>query len=119
MGQIYVAPVARVTDNDTGIGGSGGGSEFAGGYLLWTYSGFTGVDWYWGQTPITAWWAEKHSTISSTGKIYENSAAGLGEYIQDEKITELNDAFKNWDPEDKFEFIYEKGLQKNCVDWTD
>ena len=120
MGQIYVAPVARVTDNDTGIGGSGGGSEFAGGYLLWTDKGFTGKGWYWNETPISDWWHLNHGNfISDSGESYSDDAEGLGQYIREKNITELNDAFAGWAPRDKMTFIYANGLEDTCVDWME
>ena len=116
MGQIYVAPVARVTDNDTGIGGSGGST--AGGYWInWDNSGYISHGWFWNDTDNylqTGWrlavengrgYVGQGCTGNGDGQPHEDDENSFLIHIQNNHASDLNAILGSWDNDDKLAFV--------------
>lgn len=129
MGQIYVAPVARVTDNDTGIGGSGGSTAGGGYWILWTTAGYTGTGWYWKSTNnyLREGWA---NAVALNGGFVDGCKGedGTGHQATYESFyyhvthghaDNLDTVLGGWSNESKNEFInHDTDLYKSaCVTW--
>ena len=116
MGQIYVAPVARVTDNDTGIGGSGGST--AGGYWInWDNSGYISHGWFWDDTNNylqTGWrlavengggYVGQGCTGDGEGKEHTKDKASFLIHIANNHASDLNAILGSWDNNKKLAFV--------------
>lgn len=120
MGQIYVAPVARVTDNDTGIGGSTGGIEGGGYWLYWNEQGYTGTEWYWNDEDNYLQEGWRLAVTAGDGYVDncqgDNTATGdAGKHtasyesflvhVQNGHVENLNSILSAWDPWKKMDFV--------------
>lgn len=121
MGQIYVAPVARVTDNDTGIGGSTGGISGGGYWLYWNEQGYTGKGWHWDDEDNYLKEGWKIAVSLNNGIIDncqgDNTATGNGSgghsdsyesflvHVQKGHVENLNSILSAWDPWKKMDFV--------------
>lgn len=116
MGQIYVAPVARVTDNDTGIGGSGGST--AGGYwITWDNNGYTSHGWFWKDSNnyLPHGWASavgkgggyvgERCTGDGEGKPHTEDEGSFLIHIQNNHASDLDTILGGWDNDSKLAFM--------------
>lgn len=130
MGQIYVAPVARVTDNDTGIGGSGGSTAGGGYWILWTTAGYTGKGWYWNSTNnyLREGWANAvakgagfvDGCNGENGKPHDgDSETSFRYHVENGHVDNLDTVLGGWSNQSKNEFInHDTDLYNSaCVTW--
>lgn len=110
MGQpIYINVDADVANGIMLMNGSGGGQEEGGYWLNWTAAGFTGIAWYWGDTPLPTWWSTVYMGGNEfvTGTEYTNDESGFSSWITAEDPANLNAALSGWTDEAKLAFLRE------------
>lgn len=121
MGQIYVAPVARVTDNDTGIGGSTGGIQGGGYWLYWNEQGYTGSGWYWNDKDNYLQEGWRLAVAAGDGYVDncqgDNTPTGNGSgghratyesflvHVRNGHVENLNSILSAWDAWEKMDFV--------------
>ena len=132
MGQIYVAPVARVTDNDTGIGGSGGSTAGGGYWILWTTAGYTGNGWYWDSelypnNYLMQGWADAvmngHGFVDNCtgedGSAHKATYESFKYHVDNGHVDNLDTVLGGWSNQSKNEFInHDTDLYNSaCITW--
>lgn len=123
MGQVYVEISASVVNEMMGIstlnGSGAGGSETVAGNINWsTNGGFTGLGWFFDQTPLQNWWNQVYSGGNEyvTGTSYTNDASGFQSWMNTETPPNLNAALENWSNEAKVDFLKANtDVFVNCV----
>lgn len=111
MGQVYVEISASAVNEIMGIStldGSGtGGSEDVAGYILWDEGGFTGLGWFFKETPLQTWWSSVYSGGNDyvKGTTYSNDEYGFADWISMENPANLNAALEGWTHEAKIDFL--------------
>ncbi len=109
MGQIYVPVDANALDGIMALNGSGIQGGF---WLSWQPNGFSGVEWYWGDSynQVSRWWDNSEHTK------YENGPEGLQKYLEDNPGISL--PLEPW--EDKGKFVLNHGAvldAAGCLTW--
>lgn len=107
MGQpIYVQVDANAANGIMTMEASGGGQEEGGYWLNWTSSGFTGIGWFWEDTPLPSWWENYYQGGNKYVKgQYTNNVQGFSDWIVAENPSDLNAALGTWNNDDKVSFL--------------
>lgn len=111
MGQVYVEISASVVNEMMGIStldGSGtGGSETVSVNIYWGDGGFTGLGWYFDETPLEDWWSTVYSGDNDyvSGVTYSNDEDGFKNWISMENPKNLDAALGKWSNDAKIVFL--------------
>lgn len=120
MGAIYVEVDASVANGIMTMDASGGSQE-NGYWLYWEADGFTGQNWYWGESNnyISIGWKNYVNSDKLTcGVRHDATEQGLIEHISGGHADDLNDVLGPWPIGDKMQFVgrhYNEFFNAGCV----